>query len=46
MFFGESETLEIKHTSYSRMVFAEGAVKAAKFIITKQNGFYNMDDLA
>lgn len=31
-FFGEYETFEIKHTSYSRKVFAEGALKAAKFI--------------
>jgi 4-hydroxy-tetrahydrodipicolinate reductase len=45
MFFGESETFEIKHTSYSRNVFAEGAIKAAKFIIDKPNGLYNMDDL-
>lgn len=45
MFFGESETFEIKHTSYSRSVFAEGAIKAAEFIAGKTNGFYNMDDL-
>ena len=44
-FFGEYETFEIKHTSYSRNVFAEGALKAAKFIIKKENGFYTMDDL-
>lgn len=45
MFFGESETFEIKHTSYSRQVFAEGAIKAAEFIVQKPNGMYNMDDL-
>lgn len=44
-FFGDSETFEIKHISYSRNVFAEGAIKAAKFIVNKPNGFYNMDDL-
>lgn len=44
-FFGESETFEIKHTTYSRNVFAEGAVKAAEFIVNKPAGFYNMDDL-
>ena len=44
-FFGEYETFEIKHTSYSRNVFAEGAIKAAEFIINKPNGLYNMDDL-
>ena len=44
-FFGESETFEITHTSYSRNVFAEGAIKAAEFIAGKEQGFYNMDDL-
>lgn len=44
-FFGEFETFEIKHTSYSRNVFAEGAIKAAKFLFGKKAGFYNMDDL-
>ena len=44
-FFGENETLEIKHTTYSREVFAEGAVKAAQFLLTKEKGFYTMDDL-
>ncbi len=45
-FFGEFETFEIKHTSYSRNVFAEGAIKAAEFIVTKENGLYNMDDIS
>ena len=44
-FFGEYETFEIKHISYSRNVFAEGAIKAARFIIGKNNGIYSMDDL-
>ena len=44
-FFGEFETFEIKHTSYSRNVFAEGAIKAAKFITNKNSGFYSMDDI-
>ena len=45
IFFGENESFEIKHTSYSRKVFAEGAVQAAKFIIKQKNGLYNMNDL-
>lgn len=45
-FFGEFETFEIKHTSYSRNVFAEGAIKAAEFIVTNENGLYNMDDIS
>lgn len=44
-FFGPYETFEIKHTSYSRSVFAEGAVKAAEFMIGKPAGLYSMNDL-
>lgn len=44
-FFGKNDTFEIKHTSYSRSVFAEGAVKAAKFIADKPDGLYGMKDL-
>ena len=44
-FFGPYETFEIKHTSYSRSVFAEGALKAAEFIVNKPNGLYSMNDL-
>lgn len=45
-FFGEFETFEITHTSYSRNVFAEGALKAGEFLVNKEPGLYNMDDLA
>ena len=44
-FFGPFETFEIKHTSYSRSVFADGALKAACFIVNKDAGFYTMNDL-
>jgi len=44
-FFGEFETFELKHTSYSRNVFADGAIKAAQFIVKQKNGLYNMDDM-
>ena len=44
-FYGENETFEIKHTCYSRTVFAEGSLKAAKYIVLKENGLYNMNDL-
>ena len=44
-FFGEYETFEIKHTSYSRNVFAEGALKATKFVKEKTIGLYSMDDM-
>ncbi|MBR2744761.1 MAG: 4-hydroxy-tetrahydrodipicolinate reductase [Clostridia bacterium] len=47
IFFSENESFEIKHTSYSRSVFADGAVKAAKFIVDNkfENGFYDMNDI-
>ena len=44
-FFSENETLEITHKSYSRQVFAEGAIKAAKFIVNMQEGLYDMNYL-
>lgn len=44
-FFGKFETFELKHTSYSRNVFAEGALKAASFIVNKPNGLYKMEDM-
>ena len=44
-FFGEQETSEITHKCYSRTVFANGAVMAAKYIVNKDNGMYNMNDL-
>lgn len=44
-FFGEFETFELKHTSYSRNVFAEGALKAAEFLVNQSNGLYSMEDI-
>lgn len=44
-FFGEFETFELKHTSYSRNVFAEGALKASEFLIKQSAGFYTMEDM-
>lgn len=45
LFLGEYESIEIKHTAYSRDVFAEGAIRAARFIIEQKNGLYGMQDL-
>lgn len=44
-FYGAHETFEIKHTSYSRDVFAEGALKACEFIVNKTPHLYGMDDM-
>ena len=44
-FCGEDEVIEIKHTAYSKAVFAKGAVEAAKFLAGKPAGMYNMQDV-
>ena len=44
MFIGEDEIVEIKHTALSRNIFAEGAIKAASYIIGKAAGMYDMTD--
>ena len=43
-FFKGNEVLEIKHTSYSREIFAEGSIKAAEFIVSKKSGMYSNID--
>lgn len=45
IFFGNNESLEITHNVNSRSVFANGAVKAAFFVIHKDNGLYSMNDM-
>lgn len=45
IFFGQNESFEITHNVISRSVFADGAIKAAKFLVNKDAGIYNMNDL-
>lgn len=45
MFIGPNEIISISHSAQSRELFANGAVKAAAFILDKKPGIYNMDDL-
>ncbi len=45
IFLGQDEVIEIKHTAFSREVFATGAVRAVRFIIGKPSGLYNMKDV-
>ena len=44
-FFGENEDLTITHQVYSPIIFAEGALKAAEFLVNQPAGLYSMDDL-
>lgn len=45
IFAGIDEVIEIKHTAYSKAVFAKGAVAAAKFLAGKPAGMYDMHDV-
>lgn len=45
IFAGVDEVIEIKHTAYSKSVFAKGAVEAAKFLAGKPAGMYDMSDV-
>ena len=45
IFAGKQETIEISHSAISREVFAEGTLRAARFVIDKPPGIYEMKDL-
>ena len=45
LFAGNDEIIEVKHTAMGKEVFAVGAIKAAKFLVGKHPGMYNMEDL-
>jgi 4-hydroxy-tetrahydrodipicolinate reductase len=45
LYAGMDELIEIKHTALSKNIFAGGAIKAAKYIVNKKNGYYNMEKL-
>lgn len=45
IFAGPDEIIELKHTALSRDVFAQGALKAAEFLVGKSPGQYTMKDL-
>lgn len=45
IFAGNDEVIELKHSAASKEVFAVGAIKAAKFLVGKKPGMYDMNDL-
>lgn len=45
IFAGNNEVLEINHYAMSRNIFADGAVRAALFMKSKEPGFYDMNSL-
>ncbi len=45
IFAGQDEVIEIRHTAYSRAIFAKGAVSAAKFLAGAKPGLYDMSSV-
>ncbi|MCD8300368.1 MAG: 4-hydroxy-tetrahydrodipicolinate reductase [Clostridiales bacterium] len=45
MFCGMDEVVTLKHTAYSRSIFANGAIEAARYLAGKPAGYYTMADV-
>ncbi|HEX7649468.1 MAG TPA: 4-hydroxy-tetrahydrodipicolinate reductase [Noviherbaspirillum sp.] len=45
LFAGIGERIEISHKSSSRVSYAHGSLRAARFLATKQTGLYDMQDV-
>lgn len=44
-FFSEDESLELTHKASSRRIFAAGAIRAAKALVEKAPGYYDLEQL-
>lgn len=45
LFAGAGERLELTHRAHSRANFAEGALRAVRFLATQQRGLFSMQDV-
>jgi len=45
MFAGIGERVEITHRAASRATFAQGALRAARYLVSKSSGLYDMQDV-
>ncbi len=45
IFAGKDEIISLSHSAASRDVFAEGAIRAAEFLVGKNAGLYDMNDI-
>ncbi len=45
LFAGKDEILEVRHSSYSKQIFAAGALQAVRFMVGKPPGYYTMKDM-
>lgn len=45
LYCGEDEVITIKHSAHSKKIFASGAIKAAAWLLSMPNGYYDMEDV-
>ena len=45
LFISDEEVVSIKHTALNKAVFAKGSLKAAEYILQKENGCYDMEGM-
>lgn len=45
MFLGTGERIEVTHRAASRATYSQGALRAARFIMDKKSGLYDMQDV-
>jgi 4-hydroxy-tetrahydrodipicolinate reductase len=45
MFLGQGERIEVTHRASSRMTYAQGALRACRFLQGKPSGLYDMQDV-
>ncbi|HHH20014.1 MAG TPA: 4-hydroxy-tetrahydrodipicolinate reductase [Campylobacterales bacterium] len=43
-FYNDGEFLELNHTATSRETFSKGAIRAAKWLVDQESGFYTIND--
>lgn len=45
LIISNDEKISFKHTALNRSVFAQGALRAAEWIVNCKSGFYSMEDV-
>jgi 4-hydroxy-tetrahydrodipicolinate reductase len=45
MFSGRGETLSLTHRATDRLIFARGALQAARWLVEQRPGVYSMQDI-
>jgi len=45
IFHGDNESVELTHKAYNRKIFSDGAIDAAIWLSTKENGLYSFRDM-